>query len=91
MKCTPIAGGGFVCGPRQKLPQCSVPGCSNRAPFACDFELQLALGDGKPKTCDKKLCGPHAAVQPGKRGADDSDTCHYCPPHDRRAREASHG
>lgn len=80
MRCTPIPGGGFICDRRGSLPKCSVPGCHESAPFECDFELQLSLGGGAAKTCDKRLCARHATVVPEKKAAN-GDRYHLCPPH----------
>ena len=75
MHCTPLPGGGFVCGSRARRPRCSVPGCARDVEKECDYPV---VRKGKAGTCDAKLCGAHA--KPAGPGKD------LCPAHDARAR-----
>lgn len=78
MPCTEIPGGGFICTRGVRRPKCSVPQCGRPVQFECDYPMPWP---SSRMTCDAKLCGVHARVQPGKLGSDGSATCHYCPPH----------
>lgn len=55
MKCTPF-GAGFVCTRGARRPRCSVPGCSDVAPFLCDFLLRFDLVGGKPGSDGSAFC-----------------------------------
>ena len=71
MPCTPLPGGGFVCGPHRR--RCAVGGCTRGATLLCDFPV-APVAFGKPvKTCDMALCAGHAT-----RVSRDQD---YCPDH----------
>ncbi len=52
MKCTPLPGGGFVCGSGPRRVKCSVPSCTNWATLECDYPVK----GRKTGTCDAKLC-----------------------------------
>lgn len=65
-----MPGAVFICTRGQRNAPCSVPGCSQRHQFLCDWKLK---GEKAGKTCDKKLCAKHA-----RQVAKDK---HLCPAH----------
>jgi hypothetical protein len=81
-----LPGGGqmIVCGPHRPRPPCEATDCGPR-PAAhvalCDFPV---VRNGRPATCDLKLCERHRWPMPGHADSD------LCPAH-RRLYEAEQG
>lgn len=56
--------------------RCSVPGCSSRGEYLCDFPLK---GKKEGQTCDRPMCRRHAKLI--------KHNTHYCPAHAKAVQE----
>lgn len=75
----------IFCGPRARRRQCSCPGCHHEGARECDHPVKRPAG--KSQTCDRLLCEAHAVRQ--KQTGPTGEKLEFCPPHDKRAREAA--
>lgn len=79
MPCTPFvlpdgSAAGIICtrGPRRAAEPCQVPGCTRPHVALCDWKVSR---EGRPGTCDLRICAGHRWPIPGERDKD------LCPAH----------
>lgn len=59
MRCQFLGGGVIVCGGRQRLPNCSTPGCHGKGELSCDHPVTR---NAQPKRGDTRVHKAHQVV-----------------------------
>jgi hypothetical protein len=59
VRCQFLGGGVIVCGGRQRLPNCSTPGCRRKGELSCDHPVQR---NAQPKRGDTRVHKEHQIV-----------------------------
>lgn len=72
----------YICRSGRR-PSCSVPGCSARAEYQCDYPLR---GTSEGRTCAKYLCQAHSKRQKCTAPPPFEELRDYCPAHDALAK-----